>query len=196
MEKDLQSSMKEIAIDHLSPSFIFAAKIDLDLCDEIIADFKEKDSLSRFDKIRGYFRLNDRQMDPELMKRYLGELQKVFDLYKKKYTWVHTMTTPWSVMSPYNIQKYEPGFAYNPIHIEEGGPREGKIMRNLAFVTYLNDIQKGGETEFIYQDVKIKPQKGLTTIFPAGWTHPHRGIAALKETKYIVTGWSSYHHRC
>ena len=188
--------MNEIQIEHSSPSFILAAKIDLELCDAIIEDFREKDALSKFDKVRGYFRLNDRQMNSDLMKEYLRELNKVFDVYKKKYTWTHVMSTPWSVMSPYNIQKYEPGFAYNPIHIEEPGPREGKIMRNLAFVTYLNDIEDGGETEFIYQNLKVKPEKGLTTIFPAGWTHPHKGHPAPSEVKYIITGWSSYHHRC
>jgi len=188
--------MQEIILEHDSPSFILATKIDLDLCDRIIEEFNQKDNLSQFDKVRGYFRLNDRQMDTQLMQEYLRELKKVFAVYKKKYTWTHVMSTPWSIMSPFNVQKYEPGFAYNPIHIEEPGPREGKIMRNLAFVTYLNDIEEAGETEFIYQGLKVKPEKGLTTIFPAGWTHPHRGLPAPNETKYIVTGWSSYHHRC
>ena len=26
-------------------------------------------------------------------------------------------------------------------------------------------------------------------FWPAYWTHPHKGIPAPKETKYIVTGW-------
>lgn len=188
--------MEEINIEHSSPSFVLAAKIDLDLCDEIIHEFNSKGDLPKFDKVRGYFRLNDRQVNNDLMKRYLRELNKVFEMYRKKYVWTHVMSTAWGVMSPFNLQKYEPGFAYNPIHIEEGGPREGRIMRNLAFVTYLNGIEDGGETEFVYQNLKVKPEKGLTTIFPAGWTHPHRGLPAPTETKYIVTGWASYHHRC
>ena len=77
--------MEEIQIEHSSPSFILAVKIDLDLCDAIVEDFKEKDALSQFDKVRGYFRMNDRQMDQPLMKQYLAELRKVYDLYKKKY---------------------------------------------------------------------------------------------------------------
>ena len=68
--------MEQIQIEHSSPSFVLAAKIDLDLCDAIIEDFREKDALSQFDKVRGYFRLNDRQMDSDLMKRYLRELNK------------------------------------------------------------------------------------------------------------------------
>lgn len=188
--------MEKVEIAHTSPSFILACKIDGGLCDEIIADMEAKSELSSYDEMRGYHRLNDRQADENLMKRYMRELNRAFQLYKKTYTWSHTMSTEWSVMSPFNLQKYDPGDCYRPIHIEEGGPRKGKIMRNLAFVTYLNDIEEGGETEFVYQNLMVKPEKGLTTIFPAGWTHPHRGHAAARETKYIVTGWSSYHHRC
>ena len=59
-------------------------------------------------------------------------------------------------------------------------------------MTYLNDVNDGGETEYYYQKVKIKPVKGLTLIVPVDWTFTHRGIVSLTETKYIVTGWFSY----
>ena len=55
---------------------------------------------------------------------------------------------------------------------------------------YLNDIDDGGETEFLYQKRRIKPQKGTVVIFPAGMTHVHKGNLVMGEqTKYIVTGW-------
>ena len=41
----------------------------------------------------------------------------------------------------------------------------------------------------------MKPKKGLTIIWPAGWTHPHHGLPAPEETKYIATGWAGYHFR-
>jgi hypothetical protein len=59
-------------------------------------------------------------------------------------------------------------------------------------MTYLNNIKKGGETEFFYQNLKVKPEKGLTLIWPADWTFTHRGIPSPKEIKYITTGWYSY----
>ena len=37
--------------------------------------------------------------------------------------------------------------------------------------------------------IKLKPKKGLTVIWPAEWTHTHRGIASMTQDKYIVTGW-------
>ena len=62
----------------------------------------------------------------------------------------------------------------------------------MAFMTYLNTVNKDGETEWFHQKIKIKPEKGLTLIWPSDWTHVHRGIVAKEETKYIATGWFSY----
>ena len=59
-------------------------------------------------------------------------------------------------------------------------------------MTYLNDVTDGGETEFMYQKLKIKPKKGLTLIWPADWTHTHRGIPSMTQVKYIATGWYCY----
>ena len=44
----------------------------------------------------------------------------------------------------------------------------------------------------IHQKVIIKPRAGDFYIWPAGWTHMHRGINAPKEIKYIITGWYVY----
>jgi hypothetical protein len=59
-------------------------------------------------------------------------------------------------------------------------------------MTYLNDVDEAGETEFLYQEIKFKPKKGLTLIWPADWTHTHRGIPSLSEEKYIITGWFNF----
>ena len=57
---------------------------------------------------------------------------------------------------------------------------------------YLNDIEDGGETEFLYQGVRVPPVKGRLIVWPAGFTHVHRGNPPLKETKYAITGWINY----
>ena len=59
-------------------------------------------------------------------------------------------------------------------------------------MTYLNDIEEGGETEFYYQKLKVKPRKGLTLIWPVDWTHIHKGHIAPNEEKMIITGWLSF----
>ena len=66
------------------------------------------------------------------------------------------------------------------------------VYRHLAFMTYLNDVNEGGETEFFYQEAKIRPRKGLSLIWPTDWTHTHRGVPAPKEQKTIVTGWLKF----
>ena len=182
-------------IPHTSPSFIMAYQIDEDLCDKIVENFEDLKKITHYDEVRGYHRLSDNKLDDDIREDYMNAIKSAFEAYKKEYEWCNIMTTPWSFFPPFNIQRYDPGDAYNPTHIEEGGPRPGKIQRKLAFTTYLNDIEEGGETEFVLQGIKVKPKKGLTIIWPAGWTHPHHGIPAPNEIKYIATGWAGYHHR-
>ena len=59
-------------------------------------------------------------------------------------------------------------------------------------MTYLNDIDDGGGTEFKLQEMKVKAEKGKTIIWPSDWTHTHRGIVSPSKEKYIVTGWWSF----
>lgn len=90
----------------------------------------------------------------------------------------------------FKIQKTEPGQGYHQWHCESMG-REicGRI---LAWSLYLNDVEDGGETEFIYQRMRIKPKTGTFLMWPAGFTHTHRGNPPLSGAKYIVTGWIEF----
>ena len=62
--------------------------------------------------------------------------------------------------------------------------------RCLTWMVYLNDVNEGGETEWLYQQLKIKPKRGTVVIWPTGFTHLHRGNPPMSN-KYIVTGWFS-----
>ncbi len=73
-------------------------------------------------------------------------------------------------------------------HID-GGSHEF-AQRQLVAVWYLNDVDgPGGETEFSYQQVKVKPEAGKFCLFPPFWTHEHRGVTLEKGVKYIATTW-------
>ena len=61
--------------------------------------------------------------------------------------------------------------------------------RILTWTLYLNDVNEGGETEFLHQSLRIKPKQGTIVVWPAGFTHIHRGNPPLSGEKYIVTGW-------
>ena len=59
----------------------------------------------------------------------------------------------------------------------------------MAYMTYLEVPKKGGETEFLHQSLRIEPVVGRTLIWPAGFTHMHRGNAPLDGEKMYITGW-------
>ena len=65
-------------------------------------------------------------------------------------------------------------------------------LRLLTWMLYLNDVDEGGETEFLYQSMRVKPKQGTLVIWPAALTHAHRGNPPLSNIKYIVTGWTVF----
>ena len=91
--------------------------------------------------------------------------------------------TSWHV----KMQQTPEGGGYHVFHHEDGSYNEAN--RTATWMIYLNEDFEGGETEFFYQKRRIKPTTGTVVIWPAGYTHTHRGNLVLKGTKYIVTGW-------
>jgi len=88
------------------------------------------------------------------------------------------------------MQRYVDEEGYYAWHYENYVGEPGMEPRQMAFMWYLNDVSNGGETEFKFQDRKITPKVGSAAIFPAFWTHVHRGNPPSKEqVKYIITGW-------
>jgi hypothetical protein len=93
-----------------------------------------------------------------------------------------------------NLQKYRAGSGgYHHWHSEfyphPTDARQDSLHRVLVFMYYLNDVREGGETEFLYQGVKLSPQAGSLVLFPTDFTHTHRGCVPISEDKYILTSW-------
>ena len=87
------------------------------------------------------------------------------------------------------MQKTQPKGGYHSWHHEQQNLRDDK--RCLVWMLYLNDVNDGGETEFLYQSKRVQPKRGTVMIFPAAFTHQHRGNPPLSGSKYIITGWFS-----
>ena len=88
------------------------------------------------------------------------------------------------------IQMTKPSEGYHIWHSENTNIESNS--RFLAWILYLNDVEEGGETEFLHLSERVKPKAGRLVIFPAGFTHTHRGNPPLSDTKYIATGWMEY----
>ena len=175
---------------------------DVSICDEIIECYKKADT-----HVKGHC---GKGVDPSIkdstdiclsvdymlthpvMNRYLDMLEKVCETYKKKYIHCNEEMGNWRIVEQMNVQHYKPGQGFHRWHTERTGYNAKDLSRTLVYMTYLNDVNDGGETHFFYQDLKVKPRKGLTLIWPADWTHTHRGITSPTEEKYITTGWYSY----
>ncbi len=129
----------------------------------------------------------------------LGPDQAAFDLFLQRY---------WDAYGQYlehydvlretgeqwirgmRVQKTEPGQGYHQWHYENDGPQ--RSQRVTAWMIYLNDIEQGGETEFLYQHKRVEARTGRLVVWPAGFTHVHRGNAPLEGTKYVLTGWCEW----
>jgi hypothetical protein len=87
----------------------------------------------------------------------------------------------------YQVQRYRPGEYYH-WHVD-GGSHE-LSQRQLVALWYLNDVPgPGGETEFLYQGVSVRPEQGKLVLFPPFWTHEHRAVRLETGVKYIATTW-------
>jgi hypothetical protein len=62
----------------------------------------------------------------------------------------------------------------------------------VAGLLYLRTITQGGHTEFAAQDRRIQPEAGKIALFPPFWTHLHRGVSPVSETKYVLSFFWSY----
>ena len=125
---------------------------------------------------------------------YIRLLHAVAREYVALYAYSNKVV-PWGVIEPIGIQHYEPGGGYHEWHFERDNTNDTIARRHLVFMTYLNDVEDQGGTEFYYQKQSFKAEKGLTLIWPSDWTFTHRGIVSPTQHKYIVTGWFSTYTR-
>lgn len=184
----------------IDTSFIHQEIIPGKICDELIEHYESGKGTSGPPKVRGMMSgdnkaiLNRAAKDCEesyyrgFPKNYRDALEKVCNNYKKKYKYADEFQHVWNVGPVIKIQKYYPGRSYSVLHYENQG-FGNSLYRHLVFMTYLNDVKKGGGTFWHYQNLTTKPKKGLTVIWPAIWTHTHKGLPAPEELKYICTGW-------
>lgn len=172
-------------------TFIYSGKIPEIICDKLVKFYKNNPDRYVPDeycqgKTSSEIVLN---RGDSIYQEYDKHLTKVLKSYLKKYKYADNVIK-FEITPTIKIQYYEPGQGFPLYHFENDG-RDECIRRHLVFMTYLNTVEKAG-TEFKYQKYKTEAVKGKTIIWPAAWTHTHRGIVNNKKEKIIITGWYNF----
>tara|TARA_B100000287_G_scaffold225495_2_gene212795 strand:+ start:3360 stop:3962 length:603 start_codon:yes stop_codon:yes gene_type:complete len=168
-------------IDHFdkSQATVIRRKVMDDKSDRGARVFKVDDSMLTIESHMVSFNRPVR-----FLEEYNALTKTCMDIYVNKWSSVANFDLQQAYM---NIQKTSPGQGYHVWHWEDG--QHGTNRRMFATMLYLNDVEKGGETEFLHQSLRVTPQKGRFLIWPAHWTHAHRGNPPLETDKYIATSW-------
>lgn len=125
--------------------------------------------------------------DKNCIKLFFNGLQSCFEDYTDKFSALRDVSGIYSYEM--KMQETKPGGGYHIWHFEQGS--ESNANRILVFMLYLNNLDgEGGETEFYHQKLRIKPEENMMLIWPASFTHLHRGNLVMgDQSKYIITGW-------
>ena len=123
----------------------------------------------------------------ESLKPMIINFEMAWENYKKNTGAGDAYGTPFYFTS-LKIQKTLPTEGYHVWHVEHQKGYENE-PRAFVFSIYLNDIEEGGETEFLHFSKRVKPKTGRIVIWPAGFPYVHRGNPPLSGEKYILTSW-------
>ena len=190
----------------LNPNFINSWIIEpLSLCDDLIEYFE----LNKANQKKGVTGVSNNALNTdikdsidivirpgkiilpenEIFKKYFEKLFECQTDYISQWPFIKNISQKYEI-GFFNIQRYTPGQHFKKIHTERSGI--GTLHRVFVFMTYLNDVKEGGSTYFSHYDLEIQPLKGLTLIWPAEWTHAHKGNVLNAGKKYIITGWINF----
>ena len=182
-------------------SFIFEVKDALPdfLCDDMVARFEtnetdqyagrvgsamnSNDSLKKTTDIIASGKQHWKDVDNNLFRSLAVSLKEFKDIYP-----YFSDMSRFKDMG-YNLQRYQEGEYY---HWHVDADNDVLAPRQLVALWYLNDVEEGGETEFLFQDASVTPEKGKLILFPPFWTHEHRAAVVTKGVKYIATTWINF----
>lgn len=186
-----------------TPTFIESYQTErYDFCDRVIDRLKEYIDSQHDSNIAMHYMDGSSTNDGErnrkdcsfnftsLQDPLVSEMHEILRQYVPKYGEKHNAFAMQGCMSEaMKVQKTPPKGGFHIWHCEHSR-NDSSSWRNLVWTMYLNDIPDGeGETEFIEYGIKVQPKKGLLCLFPAAWTHTHRGNPVYSCNKYIATGW-------
>jgi hypothetical protein len=187
---------------------VFDEVLSKETCDEIIKHYEYVNSLGRtetrkqhenaisINKDNSLYFLNSFTDDTLIVNgsifavnAFKNAAWECYKVYSEKYGILTTLNSH-GFPEQIKIQKNKPCEGYHVWHCENAGVASGSRM--LLVLMYLNDVDSGGETEFLYQSKRVEPKVGRVVICPTGFTHTHRGNPPLSGDKYIMNTWVQF----
>jgi hypothetical protein len=149
---------------------------------------QDTESFSKLQKADTFLTVDAQIPIPNIRKFNEVFWEKCYPIYEKEFPPLKESDRHSSY--EFKMQKTKLREGYHIWHYESSS-REC-CRRLLTWMLYLNDVEEGGETEFLYQSMRVKPKQGTLLIWPAAFTHTHRGNPPLSNEKYVVTGWTEF----
>lgn len=103
---------------------------------------------------------------------------EIVEDYKKQYNVATSGNEGWRVL------KYTTGAEYHNHY--DHAPMNSRVVSLVAF---LEDVEEGGELEFSFFDVKIKPKKNTAVVFPSNFPYLHIAHPVKLGIKYSLVTW-------
>jgi hypothetical protein len=184
--------------------YIDEHSLSKEICDKIISIYHEDDDNKRLGLTQqGYDTKYKHSMDFDLRAAYkskgivkllCNELNEAMNQYKiqidrndKKGILYNHFKGKILKTTAFQLQHYTKNEGMFVYHSDNQINTSTNEERKLVYMWYINDVEVGGETDFI--DFKIKPTTGKLVLFPATWTYPHCANVPISNDKYIITGW-------
>jgi len=124
---------------------------------------------------------------PDLHRPMMGFAAECLNAYLAMFPAANKFPS-FSVSEHYQVVRYLDGGAYHGLH-SDYYPYGFLNRRHLTGVAFLNDVAVGGELLFPQQNLSVKSEAGKFVIFPSGWTHSHKTLPPVGQSRYIFQVW-------
>jgi hypothetical protein len=129
-------------------------------------------------------------LDLEFLKSFNTKLVNSLNEYKKLYPEINQTASLWG-LSDLRFKKFNKGKSFANFHSEHNISYPNRI---LGIQLYLSNNNCG--TEFYRDNLVIKSEVGKLAIFPAYFTHTHKGqVCPDNNERFIITGYISFNKK-
>ena len=125
---------------------------------------------------------------PMIQDYFLQRAWQYFEIYSEKFSSLRTQTP--LAINEMKIQKTDVGSGYHVWHWEQEGRQNSSRLLNVQL--FLNTVEQGGGTEFLYYSRLEPAVQGTLLIYPGNYTHLHRGNPPRSSAKYIINTWIEF----